>query len=87
LLPDLTSRDLAEWMAYSRIEPFGMLHEELLNAILAATVANAFGTQTSSTFEPTDFMPSYEPPPQDWRSIKRGLQDAKALTDGNRSTP
>ena len=63
LLDRLTSRQIAEWMAYYTIEPFGEQRADLRAAIVASTVANANRdpAKRREPFSPTDFMPQFEP--------------------------
>lgn len=55
MLPYLNSRDIADWKAYERIEPFGGDHAEQLHGILCETLAAAHG----ATVNREVFMPSY----------------------------
>jgi len=60
MLATISSRELAEWMAYYGLEPFGQEREALHAGIIAATVANANASSKSKTFQPSDFMPDFE---------------------------
>lgn len=57
----MSSRELAEWMAYDRIEPFGDERADLRSAIVASTFANIHARKGKS-FAPVDFMPFTEKP-------------------------
>lgn len=59
LLAELTSRQVAEWLAYAQVEPWGEDRADLRAGIVAATVANAFRRQDSRAFTPQDFMPDF----------------------------
>lgn len=60
LLAELSSPQIAEWMAYFAIEPFGERRADLRAAIIAATIANAQRAKDSRPFKPQDFMPDFE---------------------------
>lgn len=62
LYPVLTSRDLSEWMAYSDLEPFGPLREDLRAGVITAMVANAVRDpkKRREPFGPADFFASLE---------------------------
>ena len=60
LLAQLSSRQLAEWMAYFRLEPFGERRADLRAGIIASTVANAHRARESRPYRPQDFMPDFE---------------------------
>jgi len=61
LLRELNSRDIAEWIAYYSIEPFGSMHDEQIGGVIASTVANCNRAKGQSAFSYTEFMPNYEP--------------------------
>lgn len=58
LLASLGPRRLAEWLAYSELEPFGPAREDLRAGLVAAVVANtSFGRgKGSKTHKPSDFF-------------------------------
>lgn len=58
----LNSQQIAEWEAYSEIEPFGTLHGEFLVGLLASTVANFSPASKRRNFTPQDFMPQRKAP-------------------------
>jgi hypothetical protein len=55
----MDSRELSEWMAYERIEPFGEMRADLRAGIVASVVANANRTR-GDAFKPADFMPNFD---------------------------
>jgi len=57
LLSRMDSRELAEWVAYYSIEPFGNFRSDLNCGIVASTIANCNRSKTSKVFKPMDFMP------------------------------
>lgn len=80
LVRDLNARDIAEWMAYSLIEPWGAQHDEVLAGIIAAEIFNNTehrpGTQARKA---TDYMPSYTPDPMTEDQIHANLLEWKTL--------
>ena len=58
LIRSLTSKELVEWMAYDRIEPFGEYRADLRSAIVATVVNNSQGGKAKVK----DFIPTFEPP-------------------------
>lgn len=53
---ELDSREITEWMAYERVEPFGVVRENLHAGIVAATVANVNRGKHQKPFQPGDFV-------------------------------
>ena len=53
----MNSRELTEWMAYAKLEPFGDLRADLRAGIVASTVANAQRGRKRRPLKPEDFMP------------------------------
>lgn len=60
LLIRVSSRELAEWQAYARLEPFGERHADLRSAIVAATMANVWRAPNSRPYSADLFMPKVE---------------------------
>jgi len=60
LLGGMSSRELTEWIAYSRIEPFGGLWEDFRTAQICAAIANYAGKalKEGREAEPDWFMPT-----------------------------
>ena len=59
----ISSRELAEWMAYYSTEPFGEQRADYRAGLLAATVANSAGAgKKNKALQPTDFIPIYTQP-------------------------
>lgn len=54
----LDSRQIAEWMAFYSIEPFGEHAAYWRAGTIAATIANVHRSKRSREFKPEDFMPS-----------------------------
>lgn len=54
----LSSAELAEWMAFDRLEPIGGPAADLRTGILASTVANVARRGRGKPFSPYEFMPA-----------------------------
>ena len=52
----MSSREFAEWMVYSQIEPFGPAREDYRAALISTVVANSSGNKMS----PDDFIKPFE---------------------------
>ena len=58
LLEEISSAELAEWIAFSRLEPFGPEWDQWRSANLAAVVANYTSLNVPRRdFTAADFMP------------------------------
>lgn len=57
MLQGMTSRQLSEWMAFYRLEPFGFEAEMYGHAITSSVVANVNKKRGRKAFTPLDFMP------------------------------
>lgn len=57
MLARMSSSDLAEYMAYDAIEPFGESRADLRAGIVAAAVANHSMSPPKTPARPVDFMP------------------------------
>lgn len=79
----LNSRQIAEWIAYANIEPFGSQHDELLHGIRCALFAAAHRSEGSEPPQITDFMPSYETPQMTEEEIIRNIRAWKGMADGD----
>ena len=73
LLSRIDSRELSEWFAYYRLNPWGQERADLRAGTIAATVANAMGC---GGFKPSDFMPTYGPPPEEKPKTLEELKSA-----------
>ena len=62
LLSEISSRELSEWMAYERLEPFGEKRADLRSAIVASTVANTARDEKKRRrpYTPEEFMPAFQ---------------------------
>jgi hypothetical protein len=59
MLGRMSSRELAEWMAYFQYEPFGTEIEDFRSGIVAAAVVNSNSGKGSKVYGPEEFAPSY----------------------------
>ena len=87
LLSRMDSRELAEWVAYYSIEPFGDFRTDLVGGIVASTIANCNRSKHSRSFKPSDFMPigrNNEPNVMDGDDIKEAMMNiAEEQNNGN----
>jgi hypothetical protein len=61
LLGELSSSQLAEWLAYFQLEPFGEERDDLRMGIVASTIANVNRSpKRKKPYEPRDFMPQFD---------------------------
>ena len=79
MLEKVPSKLILEWMAFSRLEPFGSQADYLGSAIVACTVANANRGKNTKAYKPEDFMPQFEKKKQ---SVEEMIQIAKMMTVG-----
>lgn len=63
LLATLSADELADWMAYDRIEPFGPWREDMRAAMTTTAVYNAAGCKPTS--KPSEFLLSAPEPKSD----------------------
>jgi hypothetical protein len=75
----LNARQIAGWIAYYRLEPFGAMHNELLAGVIAAEIYNTSGNHPEGTqlIAPSDRMPSYESPEMTPEEIMRVVRGAR----------
>ena len=64
LLERCDSREIAEWMAYDSVEPFGEDRADLRAGIIASTIANVNRESKRKAFVPRDFMPDFDSKPK-----------------------
>lgn len=81
MLSEITSMQFAEWMAYSTLEPWGEERDDLRMGIVASTIANANRGKNTKAYSPQDFMPQFEPEPEDV-AIERMIAKARAALGG-----
>ena len=56
--------ELAEWLAFYNLEPFGEHRADIRSGIVACVFANAHRGKNKSAFKVEDFMPKFDPPKQ-----------------------
>lgn len=83
MLAEMTSAQFAEWMAYSRLEPWGEERDDLRTGIVASTMANINRGKSRKPYKPTDFMPSFEPISEE-ELAARMLANARSALGGRR---
>lgn len=69
----IDSREFAEWMAYDRIDPFGLDRRDYGFAQLAAITANANRGKSTKPRTTEDYMPDFGK-----RFVKRPAADIEA---------
>jgi hypothetical protein len=52
----ISSREFAEWMAYDRLEPFGVVRGDLQAGIVASTLVNIHKKKDAAPSQPGDFI-------------------------------
>lgn len=55
----MTSREFSEWIAYSRLEPFGQPRQDYGHALVASVVYNMMRDTKASPMQPDDFLPIF----------------------------
>jgi hypothetical protein len=60
LLSRTSSHELAEWMAYYQLEPFGEERGDLRSGIISSVIANVNRGKGTAAYTPRDFMPFIE---------------------------
>tara|TARA_R100001463_G_scaffold129363_1_gene188245 strand:- start:572 stop:823 length:252 start_codon:yes stop_codon:yes gene_type:complete len=72
MLARIDSLELAEWMVYYGLDPFGNERTDLQAGIIASTIANA-NSAKGKTFQASDFMPFKEQQEQSSEDMKNIL--------------
>lgn len=62
LLRGMSSAEMAEWMAYAMIEPFGEARADLRMGIIASLLANIYRDpkKRRQAYKPEDFIPQFQ---------------------------
>jgi hypothetical protein len=81
LLSRVSSRELAEWMAFFELEPWGTEVEDWRAGLIASTVANANRDQKRRRrpYEPQDFMPRRDVRPKE--TEEQPVEDQIAIVE------
>lgn len=83
MLAEMTSVQFAEWMAYSKLEPWGEERDDLRMGIIASTIANVNRGKGQKAFKPDDFMPQFEPETEE-QAAERLIAKAMLALGGTR---
>ncbi len=76
LIDMLTSKQLADWMAYASIETFGDQRADLRSAIMAKAMVDRWLGKHERPKNVTDYLPHYEKPvqtPEQMHSMMAGV--------------
>lgn len=66
LLAEMSSSQLAEWIAFYQLEPWGEERADLRAGIVASTIANVNRSQKQKKpYKPDDFMPRFDVEPEE----------------------
>lgn len=81
MLARMDSRELAEWMAYHNVEPFGYERDDLSRGIIASVIANANrdAKRRPRPYRPSEFMPFSEPAPEPEQSPEKQMKTAELM--------
>lgn len=79
MLSKMSSSELTEWMAFSKLEPFGSEVGFVGHAIVASTVANSRRQKGQKAYTIADFMPSFKKKEQ---TVDQMIQIAEMMTVG-----
>lgn len=79
----MTSLQFSEWLAYSRLEPWGEERDDLRTGIVASTIANVNRGKGQKARNPQDFMPDFEPETEE-AAQARLMAKAMAALGGKR---
>ena len=83
MLSEITSAQFAEWLAYSRIEPWGEERDDLRTGILASMIANMFRDKGKKPAKPSDFILNFEPEDEQTR-VQRMIESVRRSLGGGR---
>ena len=83
MLSEITSAQFAEWMAYSRLEPWGEDRDDLRMGIVASVIANSNRGKGKKPYKPQDFMPDFEPE-DEAAAIERIRENLRKTLGGKR---
>ena len=82
----MSGLEFAEWLAFYSLEPFGEERGDLRMGILASLYANAHrDTRKAKTYEPKDFIPTFNEPAQSMEEQMAIAQMMAELTGGDPS--
>jgi len=68
MLSQMSASLLHEWLAYSKVEPFGERRRDIRSGIISAVVANVNRKKGKKAFQANDFLPKFKrQKPQSWQ--------------------
>ena len=76
---ELTSEEIAEWMAFYKLEPFGHKVEWMRAAMIAQVIANSNRGKRGKRFKLEDFMPDDPKPKQGPQTVAEQLEALKKI--------
>ena len=82
MLAEMSSAQFAEWMAYSRLEPWGEQRADLRAGIVASTMANVNRGKSRKPYKPHEFMPDFEPVSEEEQVARMRARARAALGGG-----
>lgn len=67
----MSAREFAEWIAYSRIQPFGEARNDERFGTIAASIVNVYRKKGRKPLDWRTFFPTYDQrkPNRDWRDL------------------
>ena len=69
----MSSRELGEWIAFARCEPFGDARADLRAGIIASAVVNVHRSKKDDALRPDAFMPDFYRPPVSEAAVDTAL--------------
>lgn len=75
LINEITGEELAYWIAFYEVNPFGPERGDLQAGIIASTIANV---NSKKTYKANDFMPDFDRKPKQQTMEDMQLQCMKA---------
>lgn len=85
LLARMDSQELAEWMAFYELEPWGEVRADWRVGNVAALLRNIHRSEDERTFSPQDFMwkdPEPEDPRPGWQRLLDKVRGINAMLGG-----
>lgn len=79
LLAEMDSRELSEWLAYYRVEPFGILREDYRHALTTAAVINTFSKRGRAK-KASDFLLPHVNGNRGEQSVEEQLAVVRSIT-------
>ncbi len=82
MLDRMSSKELASWMAYHTLEPWGEERADLRNGVLCCLIANLFRKKGKPPFKPEDFMPKFWKEKPDPEMMLQKVRQLNAMFGG-----